>query len=153
MQSIIGPIRRSQAQPQRNAPTVAELERVRPFKPELCADGFSADRERTRAELRNAGPRGRTTIELMQAGCGPRPANRVCELRKLGCLIQTKREGRGQFRFVLVRNSDGDAPMPSQAGPAVDSRDLYARPATNHGRRPTNDADLPLFAAITVRRP
>jgi hypothetical protein len=83
------------------------LEMLRQRKPHL-ADGprveHEDDAEKLLRRLRERGPEGITTGELIREGCfGIRPPNRVGDLRNAGHLIETRREGRGVFRFILIR--------------------------------------------------
>lgn len=59
--------------------------------------------------LRKAGPRrGVTTGEFLQAGAGNRFGGRICELRKLGHVIETTRVRAGAFRYQLTRDAERD---------------------------------------------
>ncbi len=63
--------------------------------------------------LREAGPRGVTTAEFLEAGCGSRFGARVQELREEGFVVDTRRVRTASYVYVL-----GHAPEPEGAPPA-----------------------------------
>ena len=56
--------------------------------------------------LREAGPRGVTTAELLQAGCGSRYGGRLFELREQGHVIEGERLREGSWRYRLVHDPE-----------------------------------------------
>lgn len=58
--------------------------------------------------LVEAGDRGLTTAELLQAGVGSRYSARLLELRELGWVIESERIRDGSWRYTLVRKPDVD---------------------------------------------
>lgn len=86
--------------------TLEELAEAKPLCPACHDEDFSAHEARTLACLREAGQRGYSNEELRDRGCGERPSNRVCALRKKGHLIKTDRSSY-PARFVLLGEADG----------------------------------------------
>lgn len=68
-------------------------------------------RDRILAALREAGPRGLTTPELLQAG-GFRYSSRLRELRQQGHVITSESLGENRFRYVLRQESCDPKPLP-----------------------------------------
>jgi hypothetical protein len=68
-------------------------------------------RERILVALQAAGTRGVLNTELYKICL--RPPSRICELRKMGYEIQTRREGESVFRFILRREPDHVRPLPT----------------------------------------
>lgn len=56
--------------------------------------------------LREAGNRGITTGELLQAGVGSRYSARLLELRELGWVVEAKRIRDGSWRYTLLWEPD-----------------------------------------------
>jgi len=86
--------------------TLQEIRRAQPYRP----DGPRAEHEdhtqRLLQRLREVGAAGITTGELIREGCcGLRPPNRAKNLRDAGHLIETRAEGKGVFRYVLIREN------------------------------------------------
>jgi hypothetical protein len=52
--------------------------------------------------LRDAGPRGVTTNDLLLAGVGSRYSARILELREVGYVIESQRLRDGQWRYTLT---------------------------------------------------
>jgi hypothetical protein len=67
--------------------------------------------------LREAGPRGVTTAEFLQAGCGSRFGARVQELRDAGHVIGSRRVRAGSHVYVLQssRLFESVPPAPTNA--------------------------------------
>jgi hypothetical protein len=84
-------------------PTLAQLEQARPYRPDGPPGNAEAHTQRTLECLEAARAIGCTTQELRAKGCGERPPNRVCDLRKRGIAIKTKREPHGVTRYILAK--------------------------------------------------
>lgn len=67
-------------------------------------------REHVLQLLRDAGPRGVTTAEFLEAGCGSRFGARVQELRDAGATVDVCRVRDGSYRYTL--RSPGPRPAP-----------------------------------------
>lgn len=127
--------------------SIKEMEQARQFKPCGPREEHADDAQCLLERLREVGAKGITTGELIREGCCVlRPPNRAGDLRKKGHLIRTIPEGRGVFRYVLVRENPNPTPRRSQR--------KHAKQTTLTGsgwfaeRRPTG---LPLFFDATVR--
>lgn len=97
---------------------VEKMASCRPLKPATKAEDFEVDKLAVLEALRQAGPRGVSTLEFLRRGIGGmRPPNRVHDLRREGHLGQTVREGR-QCRFVLVHENPSPATRPASGAPA-----------------------------------
>jgi Helix-turn-helix domain len=117
--------------------TLETLRQCRPLRPSGSAGDFEADRIAVLRELRDAGPRGVSTLEFLRRGIGGlRVANRIYDLRKQGHLIQTVRESGRQCRFVLRHENPSPTPKPASVS------DFMRR------RREEDEQEMPLF---TVR--
>jgi hypothetical protein len=128
---------------------IENLAQAKPYKPKSSAEDFEADKLAVLEALREAGARGVSTLEFIQRGIGGlRPPNRICDLRRDGHVIQTKHEGRRQFRFVLLRENPSPTPKPparKRAEQVLLSGDWYER-QTGHSRPDLTRTDLgPLF--------
>lgn len=99
------------------------------------------DAQRLLERLREVGPAGITTGELIREGrYGLRPPNRIGDLRRQGNEIKTVREGNGVFRFVLIRENPN--PQRSRKRSESSDTDFFAgRPVTG----------LPLWDAVRER--
>ncbi len=75
----------------------------------------TAQRARILALLRERGPTGATNRELNSIGF--RYGARLWELKKQGYAIRTVRVSESVFRFVLVRENERPAPLPSSSRP------------------------------------
>lgn len=98
--------------------------------------------------LKEAGDRGVTTAELLQAGCGSRYGGRILELRKKGYVIESTRVRDGSWRYELLSCPDverdaASAPV-SPRSPVQKSED--GRVSLNAGGRlfDTFDLDVPV---------
>jgi hypothetical protein len=123
--------------------TLEQLEQARPLRPDRHDDDFFAHETRTLECLREAGPQGYSNAELRERGCGERPSNRVCALRKKAYLIKTDRSTY-PARFVLLRDANGNKSASFSEGPPDprSSESDYMRRA-----RQEEIAALPLFGA------
>lgn len=84
--------------------------------------------------LEDAGQKGVTTAEVMQAGVGSRYGARLLELRTDGYTIRSERERAGSFRYTLlsslgVESGAGSGP-PSRAVQAHISTPVCGAPAS-----------------------
>jgi hypothetical protein len=87
-----------------NTTSVEQIEQAKPYRPDGPREKHADDAQRLLQRLRERGAEGITTGELIREGCcGLRPPNRIGDLRDAGHLIETRREGHGVFRFVLIR--------------------------------------------------
>jgi hypothetical protein len=84
--------------------------------------------------LLEAGPRGVTTADFLQAGCGSRFGARVQELRDAGYVIDARPRGAGSWLYVLAEQS---RPQSRHVAPDVDSVDALFEVAP---ARPLNAA-------------
>lgn len=128
---------------------IDDLTQGKPYKPKSSAEDFEADKLAVLEALREAGARGVSTVEFLRRGIGGmRPPNRVCDCRKDGHVIRTIREGRGQFRFILLRENLNPTPRPARRKRTEQvplSGDWYER-QTGHSRPNLTRTNLgPLF--------
>lgn len=83
-----------------------QMEQARSPRPDDRREEHVDDAQRLLERLREVGPAGITTGELIREGrYGLRPPNRVKDLRDAGHDIETRREPHGVFRFVLLREN------------------------------------------------
>jgi len=87
--------------------------------------------------LREAGDRGLTTSELLQAGIGARYSARLLELRERGWVVEVTRIRDGAHRYTLVseptsRAAPGIAPRP---GVALGTGSLFGEDVGQAGPR------------------
>lgn len=83
--------------------------------------------------LRERGAAGVSNLELYSICL--RPPSRICELRKAGCVIETRREGESRFRYFLRSEAADPAPIPTYDYAADMERRLH-------------DTALPLFSGV-----
>jgi hypothetical protein len=94
-----------------NTASVEQIEQAKPYRPDGPREKYTDDAQRLLQRLRERGAEGITTGELIREGCyGLRPPNRAKDLRDAGHLIETRREGHGVFRFVLIRECANPTP-------------------------------------------
>lgn len=79
----------------------------------------TAQRAHILALLRERGSVGITNIELNQL-CALRYTARISELRKMGWVIQTRRESESIFKFVLISEPTRPKPLPTYGPRAAD---------------------------------
>lgn len=134
--------------PGSSPPTIEQVQRSKPCRPSGPREEHVDDAERLLQRLRQVGAVGITTGELIREGCcGLRPPNRIGDLRRVGHLIETVREGNGVFRFILVRENPNPEPKrkrkrPSSSRTQVRESD-YMRPL-----REERAKAMPLFAGV-----
>lgn len=133
-----------------------ELEQARPYKPKGERPENARHMQRLLEILRDRADVGITTGELIRRGdCGLRPPNRVKNLRDAGHLIETRREGGGVFRFILIRECAKPTELRHSKKKAVQqplSSDWITKRASTDGRgRPIQEKleDCPLFAGVS----
>lgn len=133
-----------------SAPTQEQIEQGKPYKPNGPREEHADDAQRLLKRLRQVAAAGITTGELIRENCcGLRPPNRVKDLRDAGHVIETRREGQGVFRFVLIRECANPTPkrQPKKAKQASlpQSEDWFTR-STGQPRPAGPQPDLgPLF--------
>jgi hypothetical protein len=141
-----------------DATSVEQIEQAKPYRTDGRREKEHADdAQRLLRRLRDRGAEGITTGELIREGCcGLRPPNRIGDLRDAGHLIETRREGHGVFRFVLIRECANPTPkrQPKKAKQASlpQSEDWFTR---STGRpRPANPQPNfgPLFSSVGDNR-
>lgn len=87
--------------------------------------------------LREAGERGVTTAELLQAGVGSRYSARILELRTEGYVIESERIREGSWRYVLTHDAE------RAAGPPATDRNSASRSPGAMGRPGPGVLDSP----------
>jgi len=137
--------------------SLEQAERSIPHHPNGPREQHADDAQRLLERLREVGSRGITTGELIRDGCcGLRPPNRAGDLRRQGHLIETIREGRGVFRYRLIRENPDPQPFRKRGKRAEQSRlpessDWFERqtgkPRPGSDRPKPSDAG-PLFVAV-----
>ena len=83
--------------------TLEQLERAKPYKATCRSEDFSTAKLLTDELLERAGAAGMTVPELRAKGCGERPPNRICDLRKDGQAIVTRRDANGVTRYIKAK--------------------------------------------------
>lgn len=86
-----------------NPVTLAQLEQAQPYKPTCQSEDFLKAKLLTDELLERAGAVGMTVPELRAKGCGERPPNRICDLRKDGQAIVTRREANRVTRYIKAK--------------------------------------------------
>lgn len=97
--------------------------------------------------LREAGDRGVTTAEMLQAGVGSRYSARLLELRQEGHLIESERIREGSWLYTLTHDAErgGGGANPQRPGiPAA-----TASPGAEGGAGESNRGSLSAGAADT----
>lgn len=79
-------------------------------------------RERILTLLREHGTAGVRNLELYSICLCP--PSRICELRKMGYRIETRREGEGVFRYILRGEPNEPKPLPVYASRKVEPKTL-----------------------------
>lgn len=112
----------------------------------------SSQRERILERLRDAGPRGVLAAEFYddpQCRYGRSPRNRISELRAMGHKIKGAWEGRTDFRYTLVEETQAPKALPDYG--AQKKLDWYER-QSGQGRPSSALTNLgPLFEGQGVR--
>jgi len=144
--------------PKKTTPLLSrdELEQGRPYTSNGERPEHADHTQRLLEILRDRAGAGITTGELIRKGdCGLRPPNRVKNLRDAGHLIETRREGRGVFRFILIRECANPTERRHSKKKAVQqplrSDWITKRATTDERGRPIQEKreDCPLFAEVS----
>ena len=127
--------------------TLEQLAQAKPYKPVCSAEDFSTAKLLADELLERAGAVGMTVPELRAKGCGERPPNRICDLRKDGQAIVTRRDANGVTRYIKAKF------LPAEKTKTTAQENPRVPVATDNYGRPLADdlANMPLFAA-TVRQ-
>src|SRR5215469_11335917 len=83
--------------------TLEKLQQAKPYKPACHSEDFSTAKLLTDGLLERAGAAGMTVPELRANGCGERPPNRICDPRKDGQAIVTRRDANGITRYIKAK--------------------------------------------------
>jgi hypothetical protein len=119
--------------------TLEQLEQAKPYKPTCHSEDFSTAKLLTDEMLERAGADGITVPELRAKGCGERPPNRICDLRKDGQAIVTRRDANGVTRYIKAKF------LPEEKAKAVTWEKLQHAPVQTDNYGKPLETNLPLF--------
>jgi hypothetical protein len=118
------------SQPAKRGEDTDRGDQARSPRPDDRREEHVDDALRLLERLREVGPAGITTGELIREGrYGLRPPNRVKDLRDGGHDIETRRESHGVARFVLLRENPNAQLKRKRGSPPVISSTASVSPA------------------------
>jgi hypothetical protein len=128
-------------------PTPEQVGRARPPRGNGAPSRCKSHKERILVLLKERGPAGVLSSELYDSPklYGRSPRNRISEMRRDGCLIETVPAGIATVRYTLLRDESGTPPARNPSPPPTDwytAQTGKTRPPTP--QKPTT-TDMPLF--------